>query len=123
MADASGEDGEPPANLCRSRPVFAQEAEQLASQRGVAERLTQLLVPRDPSTTLTRSWRSAAGEGGMNALFAGDLVRMYDRYAQARGWRVEVIDMEETNLGGVKDATISIKAKVRPRSTTCRSPG
>ncbi len=53
-----------------------------------------------------------AGEGGDDsALFAGDLLRMYERYSAARGWRFEVIDLEETNLGGVKDATVSVKAK------------
>ena len=108
-----GEDEGAARELAEVDPVFAQEAEQLASQREeVAERLSQLLVPRDPLDDSDAILEIKAGEGGdESALFAGDLVRMYDRYAQARGWRVEVIDMEETNLGGVKDATISIKAK------------
>ncbi|MEZ5159090.1 MAG: peptide chain release factor 1 [Candidatus Nanopelagicales bacterium] len=108
-----GEDEGAARELAEADPAFAQEAEQIAVQReDVAERLSQLLVPRDPLDDSDAILEIKAGEGGdESALFAGDLVRMYDRYAQARGWRVEVIDMEETNLGGVKDATISIKAK------------
>ena len=53
-----------------------------------------------------------SGEGGEeSALFAADLARMYVRYAERRGWRVEVLDANVSDLGGYKDATLSIKAK------------
>ncbi len=109
------EDEQAALELAEADAGFAAEAEQLALEREkVAERLSELLVPRDPLDDSDAILEIKAGEGGdESALFAGDLMRMYDRYAQARGWRVEVIDLEETNLGGVKDATISIKAKGR----------
>jgi peptide chain release factor 1 len=109
------EDEQAALELAEVDAGFAAEAEQLAVEREhVAERLSELLVPRDPLDDSDALVEIKAGEGGdESALFAGDLMRMYDRYAQARGWRVEVIDLEETNLGGVKDATISIKARGR----------
>ncbi|MEZ5186397.1 MAG: peptide chain release factor 1 [Candidatus Nanopelagicales bacterium] len=108
-----GGDEQAARELAESDVAFAEEADQIATEREqVAERLSEMLVPRDALDDSDAILEIKAGEGGdESALFAGDLVRMYDRYAQARGWRVEVIDMEETNLGGVKDATISIKAK------------
>lgn len=53
-----------------------------------------------------------SGEGGEeSALFASDLARMYIRYAERHGWKVEVLDANITDMGGYKEATISIKAK------------
>jgi peptide chain release factor 1 len=108
-----GEDEGAARELAEVDPGFAKEAETLAAERAeVADRLSSLLVPRDPLDDSDAILEIKAGEGGdESALFAGDLLRMYDRYAQLRGWRVEVLALEETNLGGVKDATISIKAK------------
>lgn len=110
---ALGDDEGAARELAEADPAFAAEADELAAEREVvAERLGALLVPRDPLDDSDAILEIKAGEGGdESALFAGDLMRMYDRYAAARGWRLEVIDIEETNLGGVKDATISIKAK------------
>ena len=52
-----------------------------------------------------------SGEGGEeSALFAGDLLKMYSRYAESRGWKVEVLDAQETDLGGYKSVTIAVKA-------------
>ncbi len=108
-----GEDEQAARELSEADPAFAQEADELAAERAqVAEHLSGLLVPRDPLDDSDAILEIKAGEGGdESALFAGDLLRMYERYATIRGWRMEVIDLEETNLGGVKDATISIKAK------------
>ena len=108
-----GEDEQAARELAEADATFAQEAEDLAAQRAqVADDLSELLVPRDPLDDSDAIVEIKAGEGGdESALFAGDLLRMYERYASIRGWRMEVIDLEETNLGGVKDATISIKAK------------
>ena len=58
-----------------------------------------------------------SGEGGEeSALFAADLLKMYSRYAENRGWKVEVLDAQETDLGGYKSVTIAIKAPVGGRS-------
>ncbi|MBK6762739.1 MAG: peptide chain release factor 1 [Micrococcales bacterium] len=110
-----GEDEQAARELADADPAFAVEAEELAAERAdLAERLSELLVPRDPLDDSDAILEIKAGEGGdESALFAGDLLRMYERYATARGWRMEVIDLEETALGGVKDATVSVKAKGR----------
>ena len=56
-----------------------------------------------------------SGEGGEeSALFAGDLLRMYTRYAEARGWKVEILDATESDLGGYKSVTVAVKAKGTP---------
>ena len=56
-----------------------------------------------------------AGEGGEeSALFAGDLLRMYTRYAERRGWVTEVIDAQDSDLGGVKDVSLAVKTKGVP---------
>ena len=56
-----------------------------------------------------------AGEGGEeSALFAGDLLRMYLRYAERRGWKTEVLSATESDLGGYKDATVAVKAPGTP---------
>ena len=53
-----------------------------------------------------------SGEGGEeSALFAGDLLRMYTRYAEARGWSVEMLDATESDLGGYKSVTVAVKAR------------
>lgn len=76
------------------------------------ERLRHLLVPRDPDDDRDVILEVKAGEGGEeSALFAGDLLRMYTRYAEKRGWRTEVLDATESDLGGYKEARVAIKAK------------
>ena len=109
----AGEDEQAARELAQADPGFAEEAEEIAAQRQeMSERLSEMLVPRDALDDSDAILEIKAGEGGdESALFAGDLLRMYERYAQIRGWRLEVISLEETNLGGVKDATVSIKAK------------
>lgn len=93
-------------------PGFAAEAEELtAQQQTVEERLTRLLAPRDPSDSSDALVEIKSGEGGEeSALFAGDLLRMYTRFAETRGWKVEVLDSQETDLGGVKSVTVGVKA-------------
>ena len=95
---------------------FAAEAEQLEKARGQAEeRLRQLLVPRDPSDGKDVLLEVKSGEGGEeSALFAGDLLRMYTRYAERRGWSTEVLDATESDLGGYKSVTVAVKAKGTP---------
>jgi peptide chain release factor 1 len=92
--------------------VFAAEAVELAERLDrVTERLTKLLAPRDPNDSADALMEIKSGEGGEeSALFAGDLLKMYTRYAETRGWKVEVLDAQETDLGGFKSVTVAIKA-------------
>ncbi|MGO9082299.1 MAG: peptide chain release factor 1 [Streptosporangiaceae bacterium] len=95
--------------------AFAAEAGQLANRRGeLAEQLRELLLPRDASDSRDVLLEVKAGEGGdESALFAGDLLRMYLRYAERHGWKTELIDATMTGLGGYKDATVAVKASRR----------
>lgn len=92
---------------------FAEEAVTLAERRVVTEeRLRHLLVPRDPTDSKDAILEIKSGEGGEeSALFAGDLLRMYTRYAERRGWKTEYLDATESDLGGYKSVTVAVKAK------------
>ncbi len=95
---------------------FSVEAGRLQTERdAVAERLRLLLVPRDPDDDRDVILEVKAGEGGdESALFAGDLLRMYLRYAERQGWKTEVIDAQESDLGGYKDVSVAVKSKRTP---------
>jgi peptide chain release factor 1 len=68
--------------------------------------------PREPNDDKDVILEVKAGEGGEeSALFAGDLLRMYLRFAERRGWRTEVLDATESDLGGYKGVTVAVKAK------------
>ncbi|AHI00978.1 peptide chain release factor 1 [Kutzneria viridogrisea] len=99
--------------LAAEDAAFAAEAESLAARLPeLEERLTELLLPRDPNDGSDVVMEVKSGEGGEeSALFAGDLVRMYLRYAERHGWKAEVLDATDSDLGGYKDATIAIKTK------------
>lgn len=92
---------------------FAQEAKDIEEELPVlAEKLRRLLIPRDPNDGRDAILEVKGGEGGEEAaLFAADLLRMYTRYAEARGWKVEFISSTDSDLGGYKDAQIAIKGK------------
>jgi len=108
-----GEDEVAARELAAEDPEFAAEAEASAAERDrVAERLTLMLVPRDPMDDKDVILEVKAGEGGQeSALFAADLLRMYLRYAERRGWRTEILDSEESDLGGYKDVQVAVKAR------------
>lgn len=94
-------------------------AEELpAMEMAVAEKLQHLrgvLAPRDPDDARDVILEIKAGAGGdESALFAADLMRMYQRYAETKGWIFTVMDSVTNDLGGIKDAQISIKAKGNP---------
>jgi peptide chain release factor 1 len=97
---------------------FAEEAERLAERiPELEDKLTELLLPRDPHDGSDVVLEVKSGEGGEeSALFAGDLLRMYLRFAERRGWRAEVLDATESDLGGYKDATVALKAKAGDNS-------
>lgn len=92
---------------------FAAEAEQLAAQiPALEDKLRELLIPKDPNDIKDVILEIKAGEGGdESALFAGDLLRMYLRYAELQGWQTEVLDDEETDLGGHKSVTVAVRAR------------
>ncbi len=102
--------------LAGEDPTFKAEAAELeAALPDLEERLRVLLVPRDPDDDRDVILEVKAGEGGEeSALFAGDLLRMYLRYAERRGWKTEVIDETESDLGGYKDVAVAIKARGTP---------
>jgi peptide chain release factor 1 len=102
--------------LAGEDPSFAEELPALeAAEAETAERLRRLLVPRDPDDDRDVILEVKAGEGGEeSALFAGDLLRMYLRHAERRGWRTEVLDATESDLGGYKDVRVAVKAKGTP---------
>ena len=95
---------------------FAEEAKRLEDELpGVEEKLRTALIPRDPDDARDTIMEIKAGTGGEEAaLFAGDLLRMYTRYAEKRGWSVNVQSENTTELGGVKDVQIAIRAKGTP---------
>ncbi|AEX67155.1 peptide chain release factor 1 [Corynebacterium diphtheriae] len=96
---------------------FAAEAERLAEEIvSLEEQLADLLAPRDPHDGDDIVMEVKAGAGGEEAaLFAGELVRMYQRYAEKHGFTVEVLGLSESDLGGVKDMTLSIRSKTLSR--------
>ena len=74
--------------------------------------LTDMLAPRDPHDADDIVLEVKSGEGGEeSALFAADLARMYIRYAERNGWKVTVLDETTSDLGGYKDATLTIAGK------------
>ena len=86
-------------------------------------RLQRLLVARDPADGKDVILEVKAGEGGEeSALFAGDLLRMYLRYAQRRGWQTEVLDATPSDLGGYKDVTVAVKAGRRAAAASAAQP-
>jgi peptide chain release factor 1 len=99
---------------------FAEEAERLAERLDQQEQaLRLLLLPRDPNEDKNVILEIKAGEGGAeSALFAGDLLRMYTRYAERQNWKTEVMDAADSDLGGVKSVTLAVKGKASADSGT-----
>jgi peptide chain release factor 1 len=87
-----------------------EEAEKLSSQRAdLEQRLKLALVPRDPRDDRDVIVEIRAGTGGDEAaLFAADLYRMYTRYADRRGWKVEVASVNEIGIGGLKEVIFEV---------------
>lgn len=78
----------------------------------VEERLRIALLPKDAADSRSAILEIRPGTGGEEAaLFAGDLLRMYQRYAESRGWRFELMDYTASELGGVKEATARIEGE------------
>ena len=99
--------------LAEADADFAAEIPALQdAEAQAADKLRKLLIPRDPDDARDVIIEVKAGEGGEeSALFAGDLVRMYTRYAERMGWSTEVLSFTDSDLGGFKDIQVAVKAK------------
>ena len=99
-------------------PDFAAELPALKSAYdAAAEKLEELLLPRDPNDDRDVILEIKAGAGGEeSALFAGDLLRMYLRYAEKQGWKTEIIEATESDLGGYKDVSVAVKSRGNPEA-------
>ena len=76
------------------------------------DELKILLLPKDPNDDKNVILEVRAGTGGEEAaLFAQDLLRMYLRYTERRGWKAEIMDSNDTGIGGIKEASVLIKGK------------
>jgi peptide chain release factor 1 len=117
---SAADDLEAAKEMAAEDPSFAAELPAMEKTvEAAAEKLEELLLPRDPNDDRDVIIEVKAGAGGdESALFAGDLVRMYQRYAEKRGWKVEIIDMTESELGGYKDISMAVKSKGTPEPGT-----
>jgi len=89
------------------------EERQLAEKKEAVEReLKPLLLPKDPNDEKNVILEIRAGTGGDEAaLFAGELFRMYSRYAESQGWRVEVLESSPSSLGGLKEIVAAVQGQ------------
>jgi peptide chain release factor 1 len=95
------------------RHMAQEEEKQLIARKEQIEReIKLLLIPKDPNDEKNVILEIRAGTGGDEAgIFAGDLFRMYSRYAETQGWKVEVMDSSPTSVGGVKEIVAAIQGK------------
>jgi peptide chain release factor 1 len=110
---AAADDAETARALAPDDAALAAEVPALeADAAEAAQRLRRRLLPRDPDDGRDVILEVKAGEGGSeSALFAGDLLRMYLRYAERRGWVAEVLDVAPSDLGGCRSATVAIRSR------------
>jgi peptide chain release factor 1 len=93
------------------RHLAQDEEKQLTARKEIIEReLKLLLLPKDPNDDKNILLEIRAGTGGDEAgIFAGDLFRMYSRYAESQGWKVEVMESSPASMGGVKEIVAAIQ--------------
>ena len=93
--------------------MVKQEIEKLESEQDrLVQELKVALIPKDPNDDKDIIMEIRAGAGGDEAsLFAADLFRMYSRYAQSKGWEINIIDSNEIGIGGFKEIIFEIKGK------------
>lgn len=111
--ESACEDLEAAKEMAAEDESFAEEIPAMEATRDeAAERLRRQLIPRDPDDIRDVILEIKAGEGGAeSALFAGDLLRMYLRYAERQGWKTEILESNESDLGGYKDVQVAVKAR------------
>jgi peptide chain release factor 1 len=107
------------------RALALTEHAELRARLPALERALRLaLLPKDAADDKSAILELRAGTGGEEAaLFAAELLRMYQRYAQLKGWRVELLSLSETDLGGVKEATAAIEGCLLYTSPSPRDRG
>jgi peptide chain release factor 1 len=95
------------------RDLAREELRSLIAKRdALLADLKILLIPKDPNDEKNVMLEIRAGTGGDEAaLFAGELFRMYSRYAERQGWRLELMSMSESGVGGVKEAIATIEGR------------
>ncbi|MGK0714724.1 peptide chain release factor 1 [Leucobacter sp. W1153] len=98
--------------LAKEDEAFAEEVPALEEALAEAqERVRRLLIPRDPDDARDVILEIKGGEGGAeSALFGADLLRMYMYYAESKGWKTEILEKDESDLGGYKNVQIAIKS-------------
>ncbi|GAA1956890.1 peptide chain release factor 1 [Microbacterium aquimaris] len=108
---ASADDLAAARELAREDDAFAEEIPSLEEEHArLQEKLRRLLIPRDPDDARDVIMEIKAGEGGAeSALFAADLLRMYVQYATSKGWKTELLERDESDLGGYKNVQVAIK--------------
>ena len=95
------------------RQLASEEREELQRRReALLEEMKVLLVPKDPNDEKNVILEVRAGTGGEEAaLFAQELFRMYNRYVERKGWKLEILDMSESELGGLREVIATIEGK------------
>lgn len=106
------EDLEAARELAKEDDSFAEEVPSLEEELAQAhERVRRLLIPRDPDDARDVILEIKGGEGGAeSALFGADLLRMYMYYAESKGWKTEILEKDENDLGGYKNVQVAIKS-------------
>jgi peptide chain release factor 1 len=102
-----------PASDPELKELAQEEVNDLRKRFGSMERdVKLLLLPKDSADNSSAIVEIRAGTGGDEAaLFAGDLLKMYTRYAQLQGWRAELLSLSESDLGGIKEAVLSVEGE------------
>ncbi|TMV47082.1 PCRF domain-containing protein, partial [Thioclava sp. BHET1] len=95
------------------RALAEEEMPRLRARIPEMEQALQLaLLPKDAADARPAILEIRPGTGGEEAaLFAGDLLRMYQRYAEGQGWRFQILELQETELGGIKEVTANIQGE------------
>jgi peptide chain release factor 1 len=99
------------ADDAEMKQMAHEEEKQLAERQEIVEReLKLLLLPKDPNDDKSVIVEIRAGTGGDEAaLFAGELFRMYSRYAEGQGWKVEILESSPSSIGGMKEIVAAIQ--------------
>ncbi|MGA9252664.1 MAG: PCRF domain-containing protein, partial [Roseobacter sp.] len=94
-------------------PLAEEEVPRIKAALPAAEAALQLaLLPKDKADAKPAMLEIRPGTGGDEAaLFAGDLLRMYQRYAETKGWKMDLIELQETELGGIKEVVAHVKGQ------------
>ncbi|WP_062291431.1 peptide chain release factor 1 [Demequina phytophila] len=110
---AAQDDLEAATELADLDPEMAAEIPALRDAvEEATEHLRRILIPRDPDDARDVILEIKSGEGGEeSALFAGDLLKMYLKFAETKGWKAEVLEAVHTDMGGYKDVSVAVKAR------------